>query len=319
MTYRYVAAAVVCVAASSAAACAATATQDGNDAGPLPAADASTMDVNKPANKDATSDVGNPSDNDAAPSDATADTFEAGPPPPAPIIYVHSPDTLFTFDPTTSMLTQVAKFTTCTQTTTTEVIDLAIDSSNNAYVTTVDGVYSLNVSTAACTLIQTGGYPNSLSFVPAGTVDPSVEALVGYFGSEYVRVDTSTGAITDIGSLSSGYASSGDIVSVKGGGTFLTVTGNGCGDCLLQVDPSTGDVIQSYGALPHGAVYGLGYWAGSLYGFDNGGDIFSISGGGDAGLVTSDIAVDGGNMWYGAGSTTAAPVAATDGGVIQTE
>ncbi len=109
-------------------------------------------------------------------------------------------------------------------------------------------------------------------------------------------------------------------MSVAGGGSFLTVTGNGCGDCLLQVDPKTGDMIQNYGALPHGAVYGLGYWAGTLFGFDANGDVFSINGGGDAGLVTTDITIgDGGVTWWGAGSTTIAPATALDGGAIATQ
>ena len=178
----------------------------------------------------------------------------------------------------------------------------------------------LDLQTAACTLIKAGAYPNSLSFVPVGTLDPNLEALVGYFGNSYVRVNAGTGVTSVVGTLSGGYMSSGDIVSVEGGGSFLTVTGNGCGDCLLQVDPKTGDMIQNYGALPHGSVYGLGYWAGTLFGFDANGDVFSIGGGGDAGLVTSDITIgDGGVTWWGAGSTTIAPAAALDGGAISTQ
>jgi hypothetical protein len=311
--------AVLVALVSSAAACA-TATQpaDGDDAGKA-GSDASTSpDATKGNGKDAAAGedayVG-PTDDGGADAQGTLD---AGPPPPKPILYAHSPDTLYTFDPTTFTFTMVAAFSGCTQSTLTQVIDLAIDSNNNTFVTTFDGVYSLNLTTAECTLINAGSYPNSLSFVPAGTLDPTVEALVGYFGNSYVRIDTTTGAITSVGTLSSGYASSGDIVSVKGGGTFLTVTGNGCGDCLLQVDPTTGDVIQNYGMLPHGAVYGLGFWAGTLYGFDGAGDVFSIGGGTDAGLVTSDIVVDGGSAWWGAGVTTLAPVTATDGGAIST-
>ena len=41
--------------------------------------------------------------------------------------------------------------------------------------------------------------------VPKGTLDPSVEALVGYVGSQYIRIDTTTGAITNIGALTGGW------------------------------------------------------------------------------------------------------------------
>jgi hypothetical protein len=299
-------------------ACAApTAGEDQNDSGApapdaAPAKDASTK-------KDATgADATAPSD-DAATLDAQSfDASDAS--APKPLVYGHTPDTLYSYDVTTSTVTLVGAFTNCTQTTGAQVIDLAIDSQMNAYVTTFDGFYSVDLQTAQCTLIKTGGYPNSLSFVPVGTLDPYVEALVGYFGNSYVRVNVGTGSTSVVGTLSGGYYSSGDIVSVEGGGSFLTVTGNGCGDCLLQVDPKSGDLIQNYGQLPHGAVYGLGYWAGTLFGFDANGDIFSIGGGGDAGLVTNDITVgDGGVTWWGAGSTTIAPAAALDGGAISTQ
>jgi hypothetical protein len=309
---------IVGLAAGLVAACAANAEQQDDDAGPALDASGNADSTQPKKDAQAANDGSSGNTTDAASDVQTVDVFDAGP-PLAPIVYGHSPDTLYTFDTSTQAITQVAAFSGCTQSTLTQVIDLAIDSQMNAFVTTFDGFYSLDLMTAECSLIQTGSYPNSLSFVPAGTLDPLVDALVGYFGGTYSRIDTTSGAITSVGTLSGGYASSGDIVSVKGGGSFLTVTGNGCGDCLLQVDPSTGDLIQDYGSLPHGAVYGLAYWAGALYGFDQGGDVFSITGGGDAGLVTSDIVSDGGVMWWGAGSTTLAPAAAPDGGEIATQ
>jgi hypothetical protein len=271
-----------------------------------------------PSTKDAqaTADATGPADAGALDA-ATADEPDAG--PPEPLVYGHSPDTLYSYDVATSTVTEIGAFAGCTQSTLTEVIDLAVDSKGNAYATTFDGFYSVDLATAQCSLVKAGSYPNSLSFVPAGTLDPNVEALVGYSGSAYVRIDPSTGDVTSVGALGDGYASSGDIVSVEGGGTFLTVTGNGCGDCLLQVDPSTGDYLHSYGALPHAAVYGLAYWAGSLYGFDAAGDLFSIGDDGQGGIATTDVVVDGGVVWWGAGSTTAAPATSPDGGAIPTQ
>jgi hypothetical protein len=178
----------------------------------------------------------------------------------------------------------------------------------------------VSLQTAACTHISSGNYPNSLSFVPKGTLDPNVEALVGYFDSQYIRIDTNSGAVTNIGNITGGYSSSGDIVSVIGGGTFLTVKGGSqnCNDCLLQVNPKTGDLIQNYGSVNHPDVFGLAFWAGTAYGFDNGGQVFAI-GWQNNQLVTTDIPVPNpppGLSFWGAGSTTSAPPTSSDGGGI---
>ena len=109
-------------------------------------------------------------------------------------VWGHSPDTLYEVDPDTKAVSVIGKFSGCTQ-----VIDVALDSTSNMFVTTQDGLYSVDKTSAKCTHIADGSYPNSLSFVPAGTVDPSVEALVGYVGDSYVRIDTGTGKMTTIG------------------------------------------------------------------------------------------------------------------------
>ena len=235
-------------------------------------------------------------------------------PPPVPIVYAHSPGTLYRVDPVTKDVTVVAAFNGgCSS-----VIDLALDQDSNAFVTTFGGLYRLDTGTATCTLIANGAYPNSLSFVPKGTVDDTAEALVGYNGATYVRIDTATGVVSTIGALKGGYTSSGDIVSVTGGGTFLTVKGGTCNDCLIQVDPKTGDMIQNYGNVNHDAVYGLGFWAGTVFGFSEEGKVFSIEWVNNQ-LVTSDIAVANpppALAFWGAGSTTAAPAVSEDGGGI---
>ncbi len=245
---------------------------------------------------------------------------DSGAPPPVAVVYAHSPDTLYKLDPMTKAVTVIGPFNGGCNTDCTDIIDIALDANSNAYVTTFGAFYKCDLKTAALTHIADGGYPNSLSFVPKGTLDPNKEALVGYQGSTYVRIDTTTGAMTNVGGLSNGYASSGDIVSVINGGTFLTVTGPDCttGDCLLQVDPKTGNLIQNYGSTNHQAVYGLAFWAGTAYGFDDAGEIFSISVQNKM-LVTTNIPVPNpppGLQFWGAGSTTAAPPKSEDGGGI---
>lgn len=219
------------------------------------------------------------------------------------VVYGHSADTLYRVDATTKAVSVIAGFSGCSS-----VIDLAIDKDGNIIGTTFNGLWKINAATAQCTLIKTGSYPNSLSFVPAGTLDANVEALVGYNGATYIRIDPTTGSVTNIGALTGGFISSGDIVSVKGGGTYLTVKSNGCADCLFKVDPKTGDMLQNLGAVGYGSVFGLAFWAGTIYGFTDAGDIFSLD---LKTMKTTKLTIPNppaGLSFWGAGSTTSAPV-----------
>src|SRR6185295_5774989 len=104
----------------------------------------------------------------------------------------------------------------------------------------------------------------SLTYVPEGTLVTNAEALVGYADDKYVRVDPTTGAVTQIGTLNNEPAS-GDVVSIKGGGTYLTVkVGIGDavsgGDRIVEVDPKTGALKRIIGPTGSADVLGLGYW-----------------------------------------------------------
>ena len=219
-------------------------------------------------------------------------------------VFAESSSTLYKLNPDTKSVTVVGDFSGCSS-----VIDIAVDKDGKMFGTTFDGLYAIDRTTAKCTPIASGSYPNSLSLVPKGTVDPNDEALVGYVDSTYVRIDKVTGEITNIGSLgNNGYISSGDIVSVIGGGTYLTVKGNNCGDCLVQVNPATGSITKMLGPLGHGSVFGLAYWGGVAFGFDDTGELFAID---LASLQTTNISTPGAPndlSFWGAGSTTAAPV-----------
>jgi hypothetical protein len=230
-------------------------------------------------------------------------------------VYGNTPDTLYKLDPVTNAITLVGPFQGCSgDAGAAQVIDIALDKDGQMYGTSFTGVYKIDKTNASCTLLSTGtAYPNSLSFVPAGTVDPNVEALVGFAGNQYVRIDPMTGAITTVGSLGpagAGFASSGDVVSVIGGGTYLTVTGPNCetSDCIVQVDPKTGALVNFIGPLAHQGVYGLAYWGGAAYGFDNLGQVFKIDlSNGTTTLIPIPNAPPN-LIFYGAGSSTSAPI-----------
>jgi hypothetical protein len=238
---------------------------------------------------------------DAAPqnsSDARPEAINAE-------VYAHSPTTLYRLNPNTLEVDTVANFSGCG-----EVIDIALDKDSKLYGTSFTGLFLINRITAVCTQIATGDYPNSLSFVPAGILDPTEEVLVAYLGSDYVRIDVTTGAITTIGAIGGGLFSSGDIVSVEGGGTYLTVGGPNCDDCLVQVNPADGSLQRNWGELDFPNVWGLAYWGGVAYGFDDNGSAFSIEFGSST-VTTTPIAFPGsppGLRFWGAGSTTQAPI-----------
>ncbi len=217
-------------------------------------------------------------------------------------VFGHSASELYRLDPDTKAVTMVGAFDGCDG-----VIDIALDKDSRIVGTTFDGIYQIDKATAACTLITSGSYPNSLSFIPAGTLDPNVEALVGYIDDEYVRIDPQSGSVTTIGYLGAGsLISSGDIVSVKDGATFLTVKGSSCPtDCLMEVNPSTGGVVKNWGPLGYSNAFGIAFWAGSVYGFTSGGALFEVTF--DNNVMATTLIAQPGTQFWGAGSTTSAP------------
>lgn len=256
-------------------------------------------------------------------------------------IYAHTAKTLYLFDPLVQTLKKVADFDGLDQSQPSDerMLDIALDSDSAMYGTTDYGFVRIDPSTAKVTYIKKNAvsfrFPNALSFVPMGTVDPTKEALVGYLQKEgtfgpttYVRVDTTTGAVTEIGDLNPTGAtltwrSAGDIISTFRGGNkaYLTVqlfnvdggavTADPGTDSLAEVDPKTGKIIKIIGDIGQPNFYGLGQWAGTSYGFNAGGNIVQINMDTGAGKTLLTLKEDGGatGSWFGAGMTTAAPTA----------
>lgn len=247
-------------------------------------------------------------------------------------VFGHSADTLYKLDPSTNAVTKVGTFS-CVDTPCgmgEGMWDIALDKDGNMYgsVDVMDSscsgfgsgaIVKIDKTNASCTVVGTSSstFPNSLSFVPAGTLDPSNEVLVGYDGADYVRIDPSTGTVSHIGSLNpnstgSDWYSSGDIVSIIGGKTYLTATTDSTGssgpDSILEVDPVTGKALKVIGSVGAPKIFGLGFWAGTAYGFDEGGQLLSIDLTTGAGTPIPLTGLSG-LSFYGAGNTTAAPVA----------
>lgn len=255
--------------------------------------------------------------------------IDAALPRPPSRIWAHTATDLYRFDPEAKTLTRVGAFAGLDTT----PIDLAEARDGGLFVTTFTGLYRVNPSTAAATRLSpdsgTTLYPNSLAFVPAGTLDPNDEALVGYVQSDgglaerYVRIDTTTGAVTDVGDLNAPdaaarYTLSGDVVSLarQSGRTFVTAYQavpprgpDASFDELVEVDPKTGRMLAVAGGFREPFLWGLGYWSGTFYGFAMNGDVvaFPLPAGSDAGVVASIADTDGGRF-FGAGITSDSPL-----------
>ena len=285
----------------------------------------------------APTDSGAGGNDTAAPRDAptTADVPDAlsfdfsgtERPPPAPgKVYAHSDSTLWLLEPISKAVTMVGAFD-CVGTTVNSMVDIAIDRAGKmtgcaaiSFQGALGGaLVSIDPTNAHCTVLTRG--PNlvtSLTYVPEGTLVANAEALVGYADDRYVRVDPTTGAVTDIGLLNNAvsggvrWLSSGDVVSIKDGGTYLTVTaesGNPTGgDRIVEVDPKTGALKRIIGPTGMDEVLGLGYWGGIAYGFTLAGKLIQIDLTTGAGTPIPIPGAAADLAFYGAGTTTVAPI-----------
>lgn len=245
-------------------------------------------------------------------------------------VYAHTNDTLYLFEPIGRTLKVIGKFS-CLEVAE-DVIDIAVDRAGNMFATTFDRFLSVNPLNAQCTEVAFAStavdYPNALSFVPAGTVDPTKEALVGYAGTisdrnnavNYVRIDTTTGVMTTLGNINktdagTQYRSSGDIISLiqDGKKAYATIhlkdslVGT---DMLAEIDPTNGNILRVIGDTKEEQLYGFGYWNGKGYAFNGAGRVIEINMTNGSSVVVKTLTGEGGAPmpWYGAGVTTQAPV-----------
>jgi hypothetical protein len=244
-------------------------------------------------------------------------------------VFAHTPRTLYLFEPHSKQLTEIGELGCLAAGD--RVLDIALDRTGVMYATTDRHFLSVDPTNADCSSIReaAGAFPNSLSFVPAGTVDATKEALVGYaFGDkfnvadQYVRIDTGSGEISVLGELNPEdapvrYKSSGDMIALiqDNSRAYLTVKLEAAGpeatDYVAEVNPTTGAIVRILGSTGQSNLFGLGYWAGKGYGFTDKGQILQIDmTDGSSVLVSTLLSGDGGAVpWYGAGVTTQAPVA----------
>ena len=250
-------------------------------------------------------------------------------PPPAPgKVYAHSDSTLWLLEPISKQVTMVGAFDCVASGAVGSMVDIAIDrtgkmtgSAGISFNSALGGaLMSIDPTNAHCTVLTRGAdLVTSLTYVPEGTLVANAEALVGYADDKYVRVDPTTGALTQIGLLNNAasggvtWISSGDVVSIQNGGTYLTVKAQGAGastggDRIVQVDPKTGALMRVIGPTGSPDVLGLGYWGGIAYGFTLAGALIQIDLQTGAGTPIPIPGAPSDLAFYGAGTTTVAPI-----------
>jgi hypothetical protein len=245
-------------------------------------------------------------------------------------VYGHSDTQLFKLEPIAKVVTVVGTFDCVSITfpgSGEGMWDIAIDKDGRMVGTLAKlenfvqngALVEIDEVNAHCSVIATGVYPNSLTFVPAGTLDPTNEVLVGFNGAAYLQIDPTTGAQTPIGNLNPNptgqdWESSGDVVSIIGDKTYLTVKPLGSGsmfagsDNIVEIDPLTGQALDVIGDTTYPKLWGLGYWGGTAYGFSATGQLaeISLTDGSATGIPVMNAPP--GLAWWGAGVTTSAPI-----------
>ena len=242
-------------------------------------------------------------DVDANGGQIDANFIDAMPPPENAAVYAHTSSSLYLVDPNTLEVTLIGDFGWPNGSD--SMTDIAIDQFGRMIGVSFNSVYEVDEETGNCIYLaplQGAGF-NGLSFIesPAG----GLEVLVGAdLSGNIYELDPATGATTLVGNYGGGYVSSGDIVSVRGAGTFATVTDNVGTDQLAFIDPADNYAATIIGDTGYDNIWGLGYWRNKVYGFSSDNQFLTI----DVGTGEATPEQAGAFSWWGAGVTTLAPI-----------
>jgi hypothetical protein len=230
------------------------------------------------------------------------------------LIYAHSRDTLYTFSPFTTTVTEIAAFTLEGGEPAPYMLDLAVNAEGVVYTSSEDTLYRVDPTTAVATRVGEFGIGSeqlfALVFLPAGVLGPSETLLGATNEGVYYEVDVRDASTSRVGRYPEPWSSSGDIVSVEGLGTFATIREpeRSDTDFLAQIT-FAGDgssTVRVLGEVGYREVFGLGWWGRALYGFTNSGQLLEIDRlTGEGRIATTETGTD---QFWGAGVTTRAPI-----------
>ena len=220
-------------------------------------------------------------------------------------VYAHTSQTLYAVNPSDLTVRRVGDFGWPADLRSHEMTDIAVNADGWMWGITFNAIYRVNPVDARCVYIADfdGATFNGLSFIPGGELEPGEVLVAANRSGGYFRVDQRTGATRSLGQYGGGLGSSGDIVSVRGGGTFATVVQNEV-EYLARLEPTTG-AATILGPTGVARTWGLGYWRSQVYGFAESGGFYTI----DLTTGRATLVENVGQPWWGAGVTTLAPTA----------
>jgi hypothetical protein len=214
-------------------------------------------------------------------------------------IWAHSPSDLYKVDPNTFALTHVGAFGASDQ-----ITDIAVTPAGELWAISFSSLYKVDKLTAHATYVAgvSGSGNNGLTFLPSG------DLLAADGAGGLKRINTSSGAVTDLGNFNNGLSSSGDLVAVGPIMYGISSTSSGGGDAssnnvLMRVDTATG-AATVVGPIGFGKVWGLAFVNKRVIGFTTTGQILQIDPATGAGTLITTTSV----QFWGAGMSPDVPI-----------
>jgi hypothetical protein len=116
-----------------------------------------------------------------------------------------------------------------------------------------------------------------LTVIPAGDLEATPVVLAGTpSDGKLYRIDPDTGAVTMVGSFTSGYTFFTDLAWVHGSGLYATLTSGNCASvCFAKINPATGSAVAFRTTLGTN-LYGMSGYRDRLWAFNNAGPVLSV-------------------------------------------
>ena len=229
-------------------------------------------------------------------------------------VYASTDHTLYQVNPTTLVETQLCTFGgQLTGSSADNVTDIAITSNGTLYAITETALFTVSLpSGSTCTATKVATLSTSstrfvcLAFTAGDTLLAADEQ-----GSVYT-IQASSGTVTKVGSFGGTLSCSGDIVGINDANQTIyasaydsNCSGGHCTDKLVTLSSSSNYAASVIGDLGYSRVYGLGYWAGTLYGFTYAGQTLQIDPTSAASTLINTVS---GATFSGGATTPLAPV-----------